>query len=70
MDEAIPGWAEGMQKINKGGKIKLYIPPQLAYGDVGSCQADLPHLNLKLMLRRVRLAAGPPARRPARRGRA
>ena len=36
VDEAIPGWAEGMQKINKGGKIKLYIPPQLAYGDEGS----------------------------------
>ncbi|MCC6414633.1 MAG: FKBP-type peptidyl-prolyl cis-trans isomerase [Opitutaceae bacterium] len=33
VNEAIPGWAEGMQKINKGGKIKLYIPAELAYGD-------------------------------------
>ncbi|MEZ5412687.1 MAG: FKBP-type peptidyl-prolyl cis-trans isomerase [Opitutaceae bacterium] len=33
VSEAIPGWAEGMQKINKGGKIKLYIPAELAYGD-------------------------------------
>ena len=33
LNEAIPGWAEGMQKINKGGKIKLYIPAELAYGD-------------------------------------
>lgn len=31
----IPGWTEGLQKINKGGQIKLYIPPQLAYGDEG-----------------------------------
>jgi FKBP-type peptidyl-prolyl cis-trans isomerase len=34
--QAMPGWAEGMQQINKGGKIKLYIPPQLAYGDEGA----------------------------------
>ncbi len=33
LNEVIPGWTEGIQKINKGGKIKLYIPPQSAYGD-------------------------------------
>jgi FKBP-type peptidyl-prolyl cis-trans isomerase len=27
------GMTEGVQKINKGGKIKLYVPPQLGYGD-------------------------------------
>lgn len=34
-DGVIDGWKEGMQNINKGGKIRLYIPPQLAYGDQG-----------------------------------
>ena len=29
------GWTEGIQKMNKGGKIKLYVPPHLAYGDDG-----------------------------------
>jgi FKBP-type peptidyl-prolyl cis-trans isomerase len=29
----IPGWAEGLQKINEGGTIRLYIPAALAYGD-------------------------------------
>jgi len=29
----IPGWNEGIQKINKGGRLKLYIPPEIGYGD-------------------------------------
>jgi FKBP-type peptidyl-prolyl cis-trans isomerase len=32
LDKVIRGWSEGVQKINRGGKIKLYIPPELAYG--------------------------------------
>jgi FKBP-type peptidyl-prolyl cis-trans isomerase len=35
LDKVITGWTEGLQKINKGGKIRLYVPPQLAYGDEG-----------------------------------
>ncbi|MDD2764861.1 MAG: FKBP-type peptidyl-prolyl cis-trans isomerase [Opitutaceae bacterium] len=35
LTQVIPGWAEGLQKINQGGKIRLYIPPDLAYGDNG-----------------------------------
>ena len=29
----IDGFKEGLQLIGKGGEIKLYIPPDLAYGD-------------------------------------
>lgn len=32
----IPGMLEGLQKASVGGKIKLYIPPHLAYGDDGT----------------------------------
>ena len=35
LDGVIAGWTEGIQKIGKGGKIKLYVPPQLGYGDEG-----------------------------------
>lgn len=31
----IPGWQIGLQKISQGGKIRLYIPSNLAYGTVG-----------------------------------
>jgi FKBP-type peptidyl-prolyl cis-trans isomerase len=32
----IPGMAEGLQKMNVGGKYKLHVPPHLAYGDDGA----------------------------------
>lgn len=35
LNGVISGWTEGIQKINKGGKIRLHIPAALAYGDEG-----------------------------------
>ena len=34
-DGVIPCWTEGLKHIKKGGKIKLVIPPALAYGKTG-----------------------------------
>ncbi|HWV67918.1 FKBP-type peptidyl-prolyl cis-trans isomerase [Chitinophaga sp.] len=35
MKNHILGWQIGLQKISQGGKIRLYIPSNLAYGSVG-----------------------------------
>ncbi|MDE6333974.1 MAG: FKBP-type peptidyl-prolyl cis-trans isomerase, partial [Muribaculaceae bacterium] len=41
MDKIIPGLAEGLKMIKPGGKIKLYIPSDLAYGSNGMLNAGI-----------------------------
>ncbi|MBC2607747.1 FKBP-type peptidyl-prolyl cis-trans isomerase [Pelagicoccus albus] len=35
LDEVIPAWSQGMPLIGEGGRIKLYVPSDLGYGDEG-----------------------------------
>ena len=36
LNRVIPGWTQGLQHVGEGGKIVLYIPPQLGYGENGA----------------------------------
>lgn len=36
LNRVIDGWTEGLQLIGEGGRIVLYVPPDLGYGKRGS----------------------------------
>jgi FKBP-type peptidyl-prolyl cis-trans isomerase FklB len=46
LNGVIAGWTEGLQLIKEGGKAKLYIPSELAYGVTGAGEQIEPGATL------------------------
>lgn len=44
--QVIPGWTEGLQLMQEGGKMRFYIPSELAYGTRGAGPDIPPHSAL------------------------
>jgi FKBP-type peptidyl-prolyl cis-trans isomerase len=42
LGDVISGWREGLQYLSEGGRIMLYIPPKLAYGDKSMPGSPIP----------------------------
>ncbi|MDA8098560.1 MAG: FKBP-type peptidyl-prolyl cis-trans isomerase [Nitrospiraceae bacterium] len=46
LNQVIKGWTEGLQLIKEGGKIQLFVPSDLGYGDRGAGQQIQPGSTL------------------------
>ncbi|RAJ88166.1 FKBP-type peptidyl-prolyl isomerase-like protein [Chitinophaga dinghuensis] len=42
LNKHIIGWQIGLRKISKGGRIRMYLPPDLAFGDAGIPNLGIP----------------------------
>ena len=46
LDRVIPGWSEGLRMMREGDRAKLFVPPDLAYGERGAGSAIGPNAVL------------------------
>jgi FKBP-type peptidyl-prolyl cis-trans isomerase len=58
LNTVIKGWIEGLQQVNVGTKVMLYIPSDLAYGAQGAGRIEP---NSTLIFEIELIAINPPA---------
>ena len=56
LNRVIPAWTEGLQLIGKGGKITLFCPSELAYGEQGSPPVIPPNSILEFEVELVEIS--------------
>jgi len=64
LNRVIPGWSEGIKLLSEGGQIRLWIPPQLGYGEYGP-QGIGPNQALVFDVELFQVKPAPPAEIPA-----